>query len=42
MVIQLAKIEGLRVVAITGGEQKCKDLVSNFGVDVAVNYKDPG
>eukprot|EP01091_Cochliopodium_minus_P000635 TRINITY_DN10556_c0_g1_i1.p1 TRINITY_DN10556_c0_g1~~TRINITY_DN10556_c0_g1_i1.p1 ORF type:complete len:342 (-),score=96.44 TRINITY_DN10556_c0_g1_i1:63-1088(-) len=41
IVVQMGKLEGLRVVGITGGEEKCKDLVKNLGVDVAVDYRDP-
>jgi len=39
MVIQLAQQEGLRVVAISGGEEKKKYLLSHFKVDAAVDYK---
>jgi len=36
---QIAKIQGCRVVGITGSEEKVKLLVEKFGFDEAINYK---
>lgn len=36
---QLAKREGLRVIASAGDDQKVKYLKEELGVDVAFNYK---
>ncbi|KAG8885164.1 hypothetical protein FRB97_001982 [Tulasnella sp. 331] len=36
---QLAKIQGAKVVGIAGGPVKCKYLVDELGVDVALDYK---
>lgn len=38
LVIQLAKLEGLKVIASAGSEEKVKFL-KELGVDVAFNYK---
>jgi NADPH-dependent curcumin reductase CurA len=38
-VAQIAKIHGCRVVGIAGGPDKCRLLVDEFGVDVAIDYK---
>ncbi|KAJ7609808.1 hypothetical protein FB45DRAFT_1066402 [Roridomyces roridus] len=38
MVIQLAKLEGLKVIASAGSEEKV-DFLRKLGVDVAFNYK---
>ncbi len=38
---QIAKIYGCRVVGIAGGAEKCRQLVEEFGYDVAVDYKSP-
>lgn len=37
--IQLAKLAGCRVVALAGGDEKCKWLEREFGVDATVDYK---
>ncbi len=37
-VIQLARIQGCRVIGIAGGERKC-DLVRSLGCDEALDYK---
>jgi len=36
---QIGKIEGLRVVGIAGGEEKCRYLTEELGFDAAVDYK---
>lgn len=36
---QLAKIHGLRVIAIAGSPAKCEWLVTEAGVDAAINYR---
>jgi len=36
----IAKIKGLRVVGIAGGEEKCKKYIG-LGFDGCLNYKDP-
>ena len=36
---QIAKAAGARVVGIAGGEEKCGLLVSQFGLDGAIDYK---
>jgi len=41
-VVQIAKIKGCRVVAIAGGESKCRYLKEELGVDYVVDYKSPG
>lgn len=41
MVGQLAKNEGLRVVGVTGSDEKCSWLQQELGFDVALNYRDP-
>ncbi|HEX7943668.1 MAG TPA: NADP-dependent oxidoreductase, partial [Phenylobacterium sp.] len=38
---QIAKIQGSRVVGITGGEAKGRWLVDELGFDAAVDYKSP-
>jgi len=40
-VVQMAKIKGCRVVAIAGGESKCRFLKEELGVDYVVDYKSP-
>jgi NADPH-dependent curcumin reductase CurA len=37
---QIAKIKGCRVVGIAGGQEKCRWLTSELGLDAAVDYKD--
>ncbi|GJJ10829.1 hypothetical protein Clacol_005057 [Clathrus columnatus] len=39
MVVQLAKIAGLKVIASTGSDEKVNYLLKEIGVDVAFNYK---
>lgn len=39
---QLAKAEGLRVIGVAGGQEKCDWLVNELGFDGAVNYKADG
>lgn len=39
LVGQIAKIQGCRVVGITGSDEKVKVLVDKFGFDEAINYK---
>ena len=36
---QLAKIDGHRVIGIAGGEQKCRWLTEELGLDGAIDYK---
>lgn len=36
---QIAKLDGCRVVGIAGGPEKCQWLVSELGLDAAVDYK---
>lgn len=38
---QIAKLQGLKVVGIAGGEEKCRWLRDELGFDSAVNYKTP-
>ena len=36
---QIAKIAGARVVGIAGGARKCRAVVSDFGFDACIDYK---
>lgn len=36
---QMGKIDGCRVVGITGGPDKCRFITETFGVDAAIDYK---
>ena len=36
---QIAKLKGARVIGIAGGEQKCRWLVEELGIDAAIDYK---
>jgi NADPH-dependent curcumin reductase CurA len=36
---QLAKAEGMRVIGVAGGEEKCNWLVNELGFDGAIDYK---
>lgn len=36
---QVARIEGCRVVGLTGSEEKCRWLTQDLGYDAAINYK---
>lgn len=36
---QLAKADGLRVIGVAGGEEKCNWLVDELGFDAAIDYK---
>jgi NADPH-dependent curcumin reductase CurA len=36
---QIGKIKGCRVIGIAGGAEKCRKLISDFGFDVAIDYK---
>ncbi len=38
---QIARIAGCRVIGIAGGEEKCRYLVDELGLDGAVDYKAP-
>jgi len=38
---QIAKIKGARVIGTAGSDEKCRWLVEELGLDVALNYKDP-
>lgn len=37
---QIAKLKGCRVVGVAGADDKCKHVVSAYGFDACVNYKD--
>lgn len=37
--IQIAKINGARVVGIAGGKEKCAKLVKDYGIDASIDYK---
>ncbi len=37
--VQIAKLEGCRVVAVAGGPEKCTYLTEELGADVAIDYK---
>ena len=39
LVGQLGRVAGLRVVGITGSQEKCDHLVHNLGFDAAINYR---
>lgn len=39
LVCQIGKIQGCRVVAIAGSDEKCQWLVNHLGADAAINYK---
>ena len=39
MVGQMAKITGCRVIGVAGGPKKCRHLISNLGLDGAIDYK---
>ena len=39
MACQIAKVKGCRVIGIAGGPEKCKWLVSELGIDAAIDYK---
>ena len=36
---QIAKAVGARVIGIAGGADKCRDLLNDFGLDGAIDYK---
>ncbi|KAK0553369.1 hypothetical protein OC846_002529 [Tilletia horrida] len=42
IVVQLAKIYGMRVVAVAGGKEKCDWLQSELKADYALDYKEEG
>lgn len=42
LVGQLAKAEGLRVVGVAGGQEKCRWLVDELGFDGAIDYRSEG
>jgi NADPH-dependent curcumin reductase CurA len=37
--IQIAKINGAKVIGIAGGKEKCAKLVAEYGIDAAIDYK---
>jgi len=39
VVAQIAKIAGCRVIGIAGGEDKCRWLTDDLGLDAAIDYK---
>lgn len=36
---QIAKLTGLRVIGFAGSDEKCNQLVKEFGFDATINYK---
>jgi NADPH-dependent curcumin reductase CurA len=36
---QIAKIQGARVIGLAGTDEKCRNLIEEFGYDEAINYK---
>lgn len=38
IIVQLAKLEGLRVIGVAGGQEKCS-IVSKLGADAVIDYK---
>lgn len=40
LVVQFAKLQGAKVVAIAGSSEKCRWLIEELGADFALNYKD--
>lgn len=42
VVVQIAKLKGCRVVAIAGGEDKCRHAVEVLGADACVDHKADG
>ena len=39
LVCQLGKLQGCRVIGITGSDEKCEWVVSELGAEAAINYK---
>ena len=39
LVCQMAKMSGLEVIGIAGGEMKCNWLMDNLGIDAVIDYK---
>jgi NADPH-dependent curcumin reductase CurA len=39
LVGQIAKIKGLKVIGIAGGKEKCDSLITDYGFDAAIDYK---
>lgn len=39
VVVQIAKIKGLRVIGIAGGAEKCGWVVNDYGADAVIDYK---
>ncbi|MES2022393.1 MAG: NADP-dependent oxidoreductase [Pseudomonadota bacterium] len=39
MVGQIGKIQGMRVIGIAGGPEKCRRLIEDYGFDAAIDYK---
>jgi NADPH-dependent curcumin reductase CurA len=37
--IQIAKINGAKVIGIAGGKEKCEKLIKDYGIDAAIDYK---
>lgn len=37
--IQIAKLNGAKVIGIAGGKEKCDRLVKTYGIDAAIDYK---
>ncbi len=40
IVVQLAKLQGCRVIGIAGNDKKCRHVVDVLGADAAINYKE--
>ena len=39
MASQIAKLHGCRVIGVAGGQDKCRMLTQDFGIDEAIDYK---
>lgn len=39
MVVQIARLNGVRVIGIAGGPEKCRWLVEEYGADAAIDYR---
>lgn len=39
MAVQIARLNGARVIGIAGGQDKCRWLVEDYGADAAIDYR---
>ncbi|MDB5421553.1 MAG: NADP-dependent oxidoreductase, partial [Brevundimonas sp.] len=39
MAVQIARLNGARVIGIAGGPEKCRWLVEDYGADAAIDYR---